>query len=135
MQSARKPAAEINTQVTIPDNAGYTWLFDSTDPRRFKSVALGKTAGVRAPMADRGGAEGQIALIGASCTGQNVNLVAYTLDGNGAWQLYSSVTITAGASPQFVDWTISAPDVLIGFLAGASAPSDIITTLLLLDRA
>jgi hypothetical protein len=134
MQSARKPAAEINTQVTIPDNAGYTWLFDSTDPRRFKGVALGKTAGVRTPMADRGGAKGQRALIGSSCTGQPVTLVTYTLDGNGAWQPYSSVLITAGAAPQFVDWSIPAPDCLIGFLAGAAAPSDIATTLLLLDQ-
>jgi hypothetical protein len=134
MQSARKPAAEINTQVTIPDNAGYTWLFDSTDPWRFKSVALGKTAGVRAPMADRGGAKGQRALIGISCTGQNVNLVRYTLDGAGAWQLFATAVITAAAVPTFVDWPIPSPDCLIGVLAGAAAPTTISTTLLLLDQ-
>ena len=134
MQSARKPATEINTQVTIPDNAGYTWLFDSTDPRRFAGVALGKTAVVRTPMADRGGAKGMRALIGISCAGQNVNLVRYTLDGAGAWQLFATAVITAGAVPTFVDWPIPTPDCLIGVLAGATAPSAIATTLLLLEQ-
>lgn len=130
-----KPCIEVNTQVALPDNSGYTWIWDSTEPRRFDGVQKAKTAAVRTVGPDRGGAKNLRAMIGVSCATQNATLVLYTLDGAGAWRLYSSTTITAGNTPQFVEWRILAPDALIGILAGASAPSAIAHTLLLTEQS
>jgi hypothetical protein len=133
-----KSAQEITTQVTLPDNSGYTWLFDSTDPRNFCGMALGKTAGVRAVGPMRGLAKNLRMNLGASCATQNVTIKLYTLDGAGVWKLYATspgeVALTAGASPQLFEWPIYASDVLVGFLAGATAPSAIATTCYIVER-
>ena len=133
-----KPCLEINTQVTLPANSGYTWLYDSTDPRCLdgrNTVALGATAGVRTPGVLRGQAKNKRIMLSASCTGQNVTLVTYLLDGNGAWQLIGSGTaITAAAVPNTQNLTVLTPDFLIGFQAGATAPSGIATTCLITEQ-
>jgi hypothetical protein len=133
-----KPAPEITTQVTLPDNSGYTWLYDSTDPRNFSGVALGKTTGVRPVGPLRGLAKNLRMNLGARCTTQNVTIKIYTLDGAGVWNLYATspgeVALTAGASPQLFEWSSYASDVLVGFLAGVTAPSAIATTLYFVER-
>lgn len=134
MLPRRKPCQEINTQVTLPDNSGYTWLFDSTDPRTMSGTALGKTAGVRTVGAERGKAKNTKIVVGASCAGHDCTLVGYTLDGTGAWQLYNSQTITAGAVPTLVTIYVPTPDFLLGFLAGATAPTGIATTFELTEQ-
>jgi len=134
------PAHQITTQPVLPDNSGYTWIFDSTDPHAWDNTGkqYAKTGSVPTPGPVRGGAMNVTANLTVSCTGQNVTLVLYTLDGAGAWQLYTppngTITITAGASPQGVKWDILASDVLIGVLAGASAPSAITSTLYFVER-
>ena len=130
---------EYRIQPTLPDDAGYTWIFDSTDPRSWDMIAaLGKTAAVPAPKDLRGQARNLRACLGVSCAGQSVTVVFYTLDGAGAWQAYTmpggAVTLTAGAAPQYIDWSIIASDVLIGVHAAASKPSAIATTLYFVER-
>jgi len=133
-----KHCQEIKAQVVLPDNSGYTWLFDSTyleksfmeDATTTKCV-LGKSAGVPTAGPNRGGAKNCRAVLTASVTTTAATLVRYRLDGAGVWQLYASTTLNAGDTPQGVTWDTGAPDVLIGFLAGATAPTAITTTFLL----
>ena len=138
MLPRRKPCQEISTQVTLPDASGYTWLFDSTEPRMISNVqngvALGKTAGVRTVGSHRGGAKNLHIKLSASCATYGCSLVLYQLDGAGAWQLYTSIPLTAGAVPQNVDWSTMTPDVLIGFLASTNPPTAIATTCLLTEQ-
>lgn len=127
------PAQQVTTQLILPDANGYTWLWDSTDPNPLNKAALGKTAAVRTVGPDRGGAINLTAKVGLSCTGHDVTLVFYTLDGAGAWQLHTSTPITAASVPQYVKWEILSPDALIGVLAGASTPHALASTLTLTE--
>jgi len=133
------PPRQITTQPVLPDGNGYTWIFDSTNPRRFDNgYQYAKTAALPTVGPDRGGALNWRMHLTASCATQNVTLVLYTLDGAGVWKLYTppsgAITITAGAVPQGVEWSIIASDCLIGFLAGATPPSAIATTLYFVER-
>jgi hypothetical protein len=126
-----KSCLEINTQPTLPDANGYTWVYDSTREDKTRSgTAIGKTAGLPTPGNNRGGAKNSRIMMTVGCTGQNVTLLCYRLDGAGAWQLYDSTTITAGNTPQGLNWTVLSPDVLIGILGGATPPTTITTTFL-----
>jgi len=134
-----KPPRQITTQPVLPDANGYTWIFDSTDSRAWSGGhQYAKTAALPTVGPVRGGAMNVRAHIGASCATQNVTLKLYTLDGAGVWKLYTpsggEITITAAAVPQYVEWSILAADVLIGFLAGATPPSAIATTLYFVER-
>jgi hypothetical protein len=133
------PPRQITTQPVLPDANGYTWIFDSTDPRAWHpGHQYAKTAALPTVGPVRGGAMNQRVHLTASCADQNITLKLYTLDGAGAWKLYTpavgEITITSGASPQGVEWSILAADILIGFLAGATPPSAIATTLYLVER-
>jgi len=135
MQSRSKTFMEITTQPVQPDNSGYTWIYDSTDARMgTPGLSLGKTAAVRAVGPARGAAKGLRAMIGACCTTQDVAIVCYTLDGAGAWRLYSSDAVVAAAVPKYVSVTIPSPDFLIGILAGATKPATVSTTLILTEQ-
>jgi len=133
-----KHCQEIKAQVVLPDNSKYTWLFDSTNiERSFMEDAttglsvLGKTAGLPTVGSARGNAKNCRVIMTASVATNSATLVRYRLDGAGAWQLYASTTLNAGDTPQGVTWDTGAPDVLIGFLAGATAPTAIATTFLI----
>ena len=135
------PAHQILTQPVLPDNNGYTWIFDSTQPDAYKDGGpqIAKTSGLPTPGPVRGGCLNQRANLTVSCATDDVTLVLYTLDGAGAWKAYTLAalptgTITAGASPQGVFWDIAAADVLIGLKAGATAPTAVTSTLYFVER-
>ena len=134
------PAHQILTQPVLPDNNNYTWIFDSTQPDASKNggAQLAKTSSLPTPGPVRGGCLNKRANLTVSVATTDASLVLYTLDGAGAWQLYTppggAVTITAGAVPQGVLWDIIAADVLIGIKAGATAPTAIASTLYFVER-
>ena len=134
------PAHQILTQPTLPNNSGYAWIFNSTNADAWKNGGpqLPVSAGVPSPGPNRSNCMNMTARLTVSCATQNVTLALYTLDGAGAWQLYTppggTITITAGAAPQGVKWEILAADVLIGVLAGASAPSALTSTLYFVEN-
>lgn len=126
-----KSCQEIATQPTLPDANGYTWVYDSTnDEKSYSGTALGKTAALPTVGPRRGNAKNTRIMFTVGCTGQDVTAVFYRLDGAGAWKLYQSTTITAGNTPQGFNWTVYAPDALVGILAGATPPSTLTTTFL-----
>ncbi len=129
-----KPVLGTNVQPTLPDASGYTWIYDSTDPRNLTDTALGKTASVRTVGPNRGEATNKRIMLTAAVTTQSATLVRYRLTGAGAWALYASTTLTAGDTPQGIVWDVLSPDALIGVLAGATAPSAISVTLLVKEQ-
>jgi len=136
-----KHCQEIKAQVVLPDNSGYTWLFDSTyleksfmEDATTGKCALGKSASVPTAGPNRGGAKNCRVMMTVSVTTTSASLVRYRLDGAGTWQLYSTTTLNAGDTPQSLTWDVSSPDALIGVLAGATAPTAIATTFLLKEQ-
>lgn len=116
-------------ELTKPDNNGYTILLDTTQgmPNNIQS-APGKSATLPTPGTILGQALGRIYGFMVSCTGTDCTLIRYLLGGDGAWQLFSSTTITAGAAAQSVAWDPSAyggEDCLVACLAGATASTHI----------
>jgi hypothetical protein len=129
------PPRQITAQPVLPDANGYAWIFDSTDSRAWTAGRqYAKTAALPTVGPVRGGCMNQRAHLTVSSATQNVTLVFYTLDGAGVWKLHSSYTITAGAVPQGIEWSILAADCLIGILSGAAPPSALTTTLYFVER-
>ena len=136
-----KHCEEIKAQVVLPDNSGYTWLFDSTyleksfmDADVNGQSQLGKSASVPSPGPQRGCAKNCRVMMTISVATNSASLVRYRLDGAEVWRLYSTTALNAGDTPQSLTWDISSPDALIGVLAGAAAPTAIATTFLLKEQ-
>ena len=120
-------------ELTLPDASKYTILLDTTQQLpSWGSVPGGKSAAVPTVGSTRGLARGKVYSFTIRCTDQNVTLLQYLLDGAGAWSLFATTTITAGAAVQTVTWDPSAygsGDCLVLVLGGATPPTKIYATL------
>lgn len=120
-------------ELTIPDASKYTILLDTTQQLpALNEAAPGKSATIPTVGATRGQALGRWYCLAVSCTGQNVTVLRYGLNGAGAWTLFASDAITAAAADQTITWDASAygfTDALIIVLGGATPPTKIYASL------
>ena len=120
-------------ELTNPDANKYTLLLDTTQLLPAMNEAVpGKFAALPTVGANRGGAMGRWFCMAISCTGQNVTVLRYILNGAGAWALFASDAIVAGAADQTITWDPSAygtTDAMIIVLGGATPPTKIYASL------
>lgn len=120
-------------ELTLPDANQYTILLDTTTGKPIANgTPGGKSAAIPTVGATRGQAMGNQFNLTIRCTGQDVTLLQYLLDGEGAWSLFASTAIVAGTAVQTVTWDPSgygSGDALALVRAGAVAPSKIYVTL------
>lgn len=111
-------------QPAIPDNEGYSVLFDTTRwVDSVRGAALVKAAALPSAGGNRGFGTGRAVQFSYRCTDQNVTLYEAILDGSGAWKTFKSYTVTAGADPTQFNWEPMSGDWCLYVVAGATAPS------------
>ena len=120
-------------ELTTPEASKYTILLDTTNGQPNNQMAApGRSATLPTPGTILGVALGRVYGFTVQCTGQNVSVVEYGLDGSGAWALFATTTITAAAAPQAFTWDPSAygfEDAAVFVLAGGTAPTKVYATL------
>ena len=120
-------------ELTTPDANQYTILLDTTQGLPARGMtAPGKSAAVPTVGSTRGRALALYFCFAVSCTGQNCAVLEYILNGAGAWALFASTAITAGASDQTFAWDPSAygtTDALVLVQAGGVAPTKVYASL------
>lgn len=120
-------------ELTLPDANKYTQLLDTTQQLpAINETAPAKVAAIPTVGATRNQALGRWFCLAISCTGQDVTVLRYGMNGAGAWALFASTVITAGAADQTITWDPSAygfTDALIIVLGGATPPTKIYASL------
>lgn len=119
-----------NNQPTLPDNSGYTYIWDTTNWVASVSGSLGKSASLSSVGVDRGRGAGCTVEFSVSPTAQAVTVYEAVLNGAGAWETFFSISVAAGNTQPLV-WTPTMPDWIIYIVAGATKPTTLATTFLL----
>lgn len=120
-------------QMTLPDNSGYTFMFDTTNWTKSINGTLGKSAAISSPGGDRLKGSGKEIHFSVGCTGQDVTLYRACLNGVGAWETHATTTITAGATAQKVAWGPITSDWIVYVVAGGTAPTALYNELTVLE--